>query len=190
MSFLPKNYEQPSGKSNYMKLEDGDNKFRVLGSAIVGWEWWTEDKEGKRKPNRVKSQNDISDSDLDEINHQEAATNRTQLKHFWAFPVLDRKDKNIKILEITQSSIQSAINKHVKNEDWGDPKDYDFTITREGEKLNTKYSVIASPKTKLDEGVAQAYKDMNINLDALYNSDDPFAANIDLDEIDDNDCSR
>jgi hypothetical protein len=34
----------------------------------------------------------------------------------------------------------------IHNEDWGDPRDYNI-ITRKGEKLDTEYTVMASPKT-------------------------------------------
>ena len=49
--FLPENYKSPEG--NYMKLQDGENTFRVLSSAIVGWEYWNRD----NKP--VRSEKDF-----------------------------------------------------------------------------------------------------------------------------------
>jgi hypothetical protein len=41
--FLPTNYEVPVSDGNYMKLKIGENRFRVLSSAIVGYEYWTKD---------------------------------------------------------------------------------------------------------------------------------------------------
>ena len=49
MTFLNKDYEVPKSNSNYTKLQDGENTFRVLGSAIVGWQYWTKDKKPVRQ---------------------------------------------------------------------------------------------------------------------------------------------
>jgi len=45
-----------------------------------------------------------------------------QPKHFWAFIVKDLDDGEIKIMEITQSTIQGSIFALTKNVKWGDPK--------------------------------------------------------------------
>ena len=52
--FLPDGYETPVIPSNYMELEERKNAFRILSSAIVGYEWWVDAEEGSRKPIRVK----------------------------------------------------------------------------------------------------------------------------------------
>jgi hypothetical protein len=38
--FLPEGYEQPESGGNYMKLQDGENKIRILSKPIVGWMDW------------------------------------------------------------------------------------------------------------------------------------------------------
>ena len=61
MSFLPDNYSEPV-ESNYMSFEEGDNTFRVLDKATVGWEYWKETIiEGKKvnRPVRVKEHDSI-----------------------------------------------------------------------------------------------------------------------------------
>ena len=48
-NFLPENYKDPVIPGNYMRLEEGDNTFRVLSSAITGWIIWGDEvKEGKQ----------------------------------------------------------------------------------------------------------------------------------------------
>jgi hypothetical protein len=43
-SFLPDNYERPAASGgNYAKLEDGQNRFRFLSPAVVGWLYWNTD---------------------------------------------------------------------------------------------------------------------------------------------------
>ena len=51
--FLPDGYQTPEIPSNYMTLEEGQNSFRVLSSAIVGYKWWIEKGEEGRRPVRV-----------------------------------------------------------------------------------------------------------------------------------------
>lgn len=165
MSFLPKDYTVPS-ESNYMKLATGANKFRVLDSAIIGQEFWTV-KDGKRKPIRRRMGEAISPSEL---------MSDGNIKHFWAFPVWNYQAKKVQILELTQKTIMNSINALVQSEDWGDPKSFDIVITREGDGMDTEYHVMPSPKKELDPGIVQMYKDMNVDLDVLFEGGDPFAA--------------
>jgi len=153
--FLPASYELPTQNGNYMKFKQGDNNFRVLSSAIIGWIDWD-----NKKPIRTKE--------------KQEQIGENPPKHFWAFVVLDLDDNEVEILEVTQSTIQTAILALVKNEKWGDPKGYDLTVTRTGEDLLTKYTVVPSPHTKLDKEVEKTYKEMEINLEALYDGANPF----------------
>jgi len=172
MSFLQKGYKLPEQESNYCRLEEGDNIFRVLSSAITGWEWWIDDTEnkGKRKPVRVKSQKDVP------VEHAEA-------KHFWAFVVWNRNKEQVQILELTQRTIMTAIERLVDNEKWGSPKKYDLNVSRTGKELDTSYTTMPEPKEEIDPGVVQMYKDMNINLSALFEGKDPFKSEDDVSDV-------
>ena len=175
--FLPQGYDIPTQSSNYMKLQDGTNRFRVLASPIIGYEYWTEDSEGNRKPNRVPMDGKVPVAYAEET------------KHFWAMPVYDYADDQIKILEITQATIQKAIKALVADEDWGSPLNYDLTVSRTGQKLETKYQVQPKPAKELDKGIVEAYKAMHIDLTALYRGEDPFASkeeqSVDVNDIPD-----
>jgi hypothetical protein len=159
MTFLPPNYEAPEASSKYMKLKQGDNVFRVLGDAIIGWIDWDNKKpirtpHDQPKPKPVDPKNDV--------------------KHFWAFPVWDYEDKAIKVLEITQISIQNAINNYVADEAWGDPKNYDIVVKKVGEKMETKYAVMAKPPKEITTEISEAFKAVKIDLNLLFSGDDPF----------------
>jgi len=65
-------------------------------------------------------------------------------------------------MEITQSTIQGSIFALTKNVKWGDPKSYDLAVNKTGEKMETKYSVIPSPHSELDEETKTEYKEANI----------------------------
>lgn len=174
MSFLPTGEREPS-TSNYMRFEEGENTFRVLSSAITGWEYWKtvtgDDGKPVRKPFRVTSDVTVDINELEE----DPKTGKLQMpRYFWAFVVYNRRDERVQILEITQKKIQRSMRALVANEDWGDPKEYDITVTREGEGFDTEYNVMPKPKKKADSGLLQMATDMNINLSALYKGEDPF----------------
>jgi len=178
MSFLPKDYKEPS-VSNYMRLSDGENRFRVLSSAIVGMEYWKQVGES-RKPIRKRQGEAIPVGEL-EVNQNTQELEKP--KHFWAFVVYNYQEEAIQILEITQKTIQQAMSAYVNNPKWGDPKEYDFIITRTGEKFDTVYTVTVDPKETLNKGITQLYKDMNIDLDQLFLGGDPFNTQSESDKV-------
>lgn len=179
MSFLPDGYEVPSTEGNYMKFKKGENKFRILSSPIIGFEYWIEEG-GKKKPIRKRSNEDIVLAEVPEPD---------KIRHFWAMVVFDHSDEKVKILEVTQKIVLKALTALAKDEDWGDPKGdkgYDIVVTREGEDLQTSYSVSPKPRKPLKDGVMELYKNMNINLDGLFDGKDPFQTaeeEVDVDEI-------
>lgn len=160
-NFLPENYEVPATIGNYMKFEKGDNLFRVLSSAIIGWEYWNVDD----KPVRLKAKPDQMPLDMRADD---------KLKHFWAFVVWNYKFNKIQILEVTQKSVQDEIMKLVNDVDWGSPKNYDLKVTRTGDKLETKYQVTQKPHTPLKDEVKEALANTPVDLTNLFNGEDPF----------------
>jgi hypothetical protein len=176
--FLPQGYEPPVSTGNYMRLEDGENTFRILSSAIIGYEYWIDytNEEGKasRKPIRKKMDEKIDISQVPEPD---------KIKHFWAFVVYNEDIEKIQILEITQKTIQKDIRALTNNKNWGDPKEYSICITKTGKELETKYSTMGIPPKLLDKSILDQYKEMNINLDALWTGDDPFENKINIEEV-------
>lgn len=163
--FLDANYEVPQKSGNYMKFQDGENRFRVLSSPILGWETWSTGQDGTRKPIRRPMDKPFS---LVEIEDEE------NVKHFWAMPVWNYAEEKIQILEVTQKGIQKSIRALSRDEDWGSPVNYDIVVTKSGQKLETEYEVKPKPAKKLDPGITQLYTDTFIDLKALYRGDDPF----------------
>lgn len=178
--FLPDGYKEVSG---YMKFEDGANRFRILSSAIVGYEYWNEDKDGNRKPIRKHLDEDLIMSEIQEPD---------KVKKFWAFIVWNYKDEAIQILEITQNSIKKALQALINNKKWGSPVDsYDIVITREGTGLGTKYTVQPDPKEATAKTITEAKKAKFVDLEALFRGEDPFLSTkkeepeeVNIDDID------
>lgn len=151
--FLPKDYIPPRGSSGFMKLEKGTNKFLILASALIGWEYWN--LEGK--PVRVKELPEHIPTDI-QIDDEGQPV---KIKHFWAFPVWNYEDERVQVLELTQVTIQREITALVHNEDWGSPVlTYAITVSREGERLDTVYTVTPSPVKDIPIEITNAWKEV------------------------------
>jgi hypothetical protein len=170
MGFLPQNYEPPQS-GNYMKLVLGDNRFRVLGPAIVGNMFWTTDNSGGRKPVRRRPHEKIEPHELgvDKEGKPERA------KHFWAMPVWNCSSKQVQILELTQATVREAIAALYNSEDWGDPTGYDIIIKKAGSGLDTEYSVIPGKQSPVAKDIAAEFARLAPDMEALYEGGDPLA---------------
>lgn len=157
--FLPTGYEAPVSQGNYFKLKKGANSFRVLGSAVVGYEYWN--KENKPVRGKVLWEDVPSDARLND-------DGQFNPKHFWAFPVWNYEAKKIQIMEITQKTIMESIKSLTLNPKWGSPTGYDITVTAVGDGLEREYSTMPEPHTQAPNVSAQ------VNLEALFTGEDPF----------------
>ena len=170
-SFLPAGYQAPtgggSGSGKYLRLKDGTTKIRVLSpSPALGWEYWNTS--GKPVRLRDKPLRDPVDIRLDDSGKAE------KVKHFWAMAVWDYESEEIKILQVTQATVQNGISILCQDEDWGHPTGYDLKITKTGKSLETKYSVVAANKGPISKAIREKWEANPVNLDALFEGADPF----------------
>lgn len=178
MNFLPKKYEVPAGPSNYLRFEQGENKFRILASPVLGLVGWKKNDKGENRPVRVPHGESMP---VDKVDNPE------EVRHFWAMPVWNFKTESVQVLEITQKTIQRTLRALSRDEEWGSPLEYSLSVVREGEGMKTEYQVIPSPPSKLTEKIKNAYKEVKIDLTALFRNEDPFGKDItanDLDKMD------
>ena len=173
MSFLPNNYKAPNlAQGRYTRFKQGPTRLRIIGdsergTAVFGWEGWVEDEEGKPSPRRFPM--------------SEKPTNglfRDKIKHFFAFLAWNCDESCLQICHVTQRGVQDSLKDFIKDADWGDLKNYDVVIDRQGEGLETSYSCIPKPKSPLDaEAVAVIAEELpKVNLAALFTNEDPFEA--------------
>lgn len=165
--FLTSDYKLPV-TSNYMKFMDGDNSFRVLSSAVTGYEVW----DTSNKP--IRSAEPFDDFPATAKVNKDG---NVEIKHFWAFAVYNYEAKRIQILELTQKGIMKYMQGLIKNPKWGSPKGYDITVTRSGSGFDTEYTTVASPHSVVDPEILEKYSKMKIDLSALFESLDPFKVN-------------
>ena len=162
-NFLPDEYEVPQKSGSYARFVEGENRFRILASPILGYENWVTDGAGNRKPVRYRM--DSVPMDIEEPE---------KVKHFWCMPIYNYNENKVQILEITQKGIQKSLRALAKDEDWGSPLGYDIVVTRTGKDLDTEYQVQPKPAKPLSKEIVEAYNAITINLEALYDGKDPF----------------
>lgn len=164
-SFFQEGYQVPtSGESRYMKFEQGTNKFRILTPPVMGYQYFTND----NKPNRSKERFESIPTDA------KLEDGKFKQSHFWAIKVYNYTNERIEILMVTQKGIQNAIVGYAQSEEYGDPREFDITVTRKGEKYETEYTVMPSPPKPLKPEVVEANNDTQVNLNALFSGDNPF----------------
>ena len=156
-----------SGGGKYMKLTQGANQFRIVGSFedgtnIQGMLGWGEDEEGKRKPFRWK------------VGEEAPRKFAEHPKQFFALLVWNYDEECLQVLELTQAKLRTEIVTLAKDEDWGDPRKYDLKIVRNGEGLETSYAMTPSPHKKRSDEINEAVKSTVVDMSALYRGEDPF----------------
>lgn len=167
ISFLPIDYEAPKTAGNFLnKFEQGTTRIRILSKIVPGWIDWTVDKKPVRYP-YVTGQ--PAPAVIDKSNP------KAKVKHFWLVIVWNYTAEKLQIAEITQAQIRKPIEDLSRDEDWGAPYFYDIKITREGEGLDTEYSVTPAKPTPLSPHIKEAFDKQPIWLEALLEAGDPFA---------------
>ena len=141
-----------SGGLFMKKLEQGENRMRILTKPIQGYVWWPE---GSNKPERAHGPTDIP-------------TGIKDAKYFWFLTIAINGE--VKFLELKQKTILSQIKSLSDNTEWGEVQDYDITITRSGQDLETQYTVVPNPKKAINADVAKQWADIK----ARYNPENLF----------------
>ena len=147
-------YEVPSDNS-FFSLKPGKNRLRLVTepSEVIQHETKTDGKWGTT---------DCKGTGC------ELCTKGLKLRYRFAYIAIDRKDEKLYVLEIGKSIFRQII-AYATDEEYGDPKQYDLTIDKEGEKLNTQYKVIASPKkSPLTEEELKLIKETELTIDSAY----------------------
>lgn len=155
--FAPKDYKLPEGNS-FMKFVQGKNKFRIMSKLTTGYEYWNKD----NKPVRSR------EMPIDTSDGKEEEDGKVRVNHFWAVVVYNYATESLQLLEITQKGIQKYVLGLVNDPDWGAPQGYDLVVTREGDGLNTKYTVAANPHKEMDPEIVAEYEASGLTAESLF----------------------
>ena len=138
MTFLDNIERAPDsggGSGNYVKLQQGKNTFRIVGSQadngfINGMLGWATNEDGGRKPYRWK------------VGEEAPRKFEDKPKEFFAMKVYSYAEDRVQVLEITQKILKDTLYSYCQDPDWGDPRKYDIDIIRmvKGWRLPTRWS--------------------------------------------------
>lgn len=182
-SFLPtptESFQIPTKASQFMKLEQGENEFRILSSLVEGFVFFTEDNKPIRrrierdKDGAVIKSSEFSREELIQLKARKEKGVIESPKYFWLFLVYNVKLKKFQVLELTQQKVIKTMTEYLKKEDWSEPSTYNFTITKTGSSLDTSYTVTTSVPKKLPQEVLDTLEGLVYNLDNIFEGGYPF----------------
>ena len=130
-----------SSDSNFLKLEAGENKVRIVSAPIAQWTAFVDGKPKKFLTEEAANK------------HNKTADKEQKANKRYAMWVIDRKTNEILLAEFSKS-IMKTIMAFANDSDIGFERlpPYDIKITKEGSGLETRYSVInLQPKELTDE---------------------------------------
>lgn len=161
----------PQEPSNYLKLDFGDNRVRILSEAIEGYEWFQVNEEGKNKPVRVRTLKEVPAEYLN------ATDWRNKAKYFVAFKVFNHQTNTVQIMELTQTGVIQMLESLEYDKGWGDIREYDINIRKDKtgqEAKDVEYTVVPQRNDLMDEGKFKFAESITVNLEKLYEGGDPF----------------
>lgn len=151
---IPKNTTVPKSAGKFMKLELGENNFRVLSDVRIGYEGWKDE-----KPFRHEGNECFITPDMVEINK---LSKKPAINYFWVMAVWNYQTEQVQALEITQKTVMNPLLSLEENKKWGDIKNYDLTVYRKVEGDKTTFTTQPNPKEALTDEILQAYADSDI----------------------------
>ena len=162
---LPQNVQIPKS-SQFSKLQDGMNRFRFLSDVVTGWEGWKNNKPFRHEGDTCR----IKPEDVD-LNQN----GNPNINYFWAMVVWDYREKRVSILELTQKTIMTPFYELEQNEDWGDLKKYDITISKKKEGGKTTYIVQPIPHKPITTEIENAFLESKVDLRKLFDGKYPMS---------------
>lgn len=178
--FLAENFQTPEKNSQFMKFEQGQNKFRILSNLVEGFVVFTqENKPVRKKIVRDEAGNIVRHSyfgkeELAAFNVKVKDGKPEDPKYFWLVLVYNHSKKAFQALEITQRTIINSMKEYLQQEDWSDPATYDFVVSKKGESLLTEYSVSTSLPKSLPEDALEELETLEYDLDAVFHNEYPL----------------
>ena len=154
------NSADSGGKSDFMRLEDGENLVRVMGNPVQFYvHWVTTPDGGKRKINSPVDTPEL-------VRRLEDVGFRRQAR--WLIKVLDRTDDEFRILEVGPQ-IYNGIKALYNNARWGKVTAYDVSVNKGPKGSQPLYSITPNPKEPLASDMKDSFVAFNdrVNVEKL-----------------------
>lgn len=172
------------GDDRYLnKFENDVTKVRVMDVPITGYQWWVKaEGQDHNVPVRVKEAPEEVPANAEPDNYG------NYVKYFESFIIWNYDTKNIQIMQVVQTTIQDGMMK--LDMDFDDLRNYDIKINKEKKGERIKYSVSPTKPSDIPLEAAEAFESNPVNLNALYDGEDPFASKgteeVSVDDVDEN----
>lgn len=152
--------DSSSGKSDFMRLEEGENTVRVMSNPIQFYIHWCTGPDGNKRKFNSPANDAAMLRRLEDSGFKRTAR--------WFVKVLDRRDNQFKALEIGPQVFNGIKSLH-GNKRWGKVTGYDITITRAPKGTQPLYSVTPNPHEALPSELKAKFQDFNdrMNLDKV-----------------------
>ncbi len=147
-------------KSDFMRLEEGENTVRVMGNPVQFYIHWVVTPDGSRR----KVNSPVDHPEL--VRRLEDSGFRRQPR--WLIKVLDRTDDEFRILEVGPQ-IYNGVKALYNNSRWGKVTAYDLTVSKGPKGSQPLYSVTPNPKEPLSSDFKARFVDFNdrVNVEKL-----------------------
>lgn len=140
------------GKSDYMRLEEGENTVRIMGNPVQFYIHWVVGSDGQKG----KINSPVNNPEL--VSRLEDSGFKRQAR--WLIKVLDRSDDTFRLLEVGPQ-IYNGIKALYNNKRWGKVTQYDITILRGPKGQQPLYSVQPNPKESLSSEFKSKFMEFN-----------------------------
>jgi hypothetical protein len=165
-SFIPNDYEAPTGGGGFTKLKAGDNKMRILSSPLMLWVTWAD-----KKVTRIQYKGTANKP-------AKPAIEGASVKHAWGLVIWNYETESIEVFELDKQAIIAALTTYGKDADWGHPKEYDIIINKKGSGMDTEYTFIAKPAKPASDQIVDEYIANPVDLgQLLVEGGNPFLSN-------------
>ena len=175
------------GYLNPSKIQSGSSvRFALLSDQpLEFYECWGEAADGSVKPFRFAedpSADDISTEMGDDYTRRQNrdGTAPEPVKFAIAAPVYNFETEGVQIMQLTQKSIIRELDGISQMEDYANLLEHDFVLGKEGNGLNTEYSLRPVPRKKgSDKAIGGAWteaQESGFDIGRLLTGENPFKA--------------
>ena len=151
------------GYLNPSKIQSGNSvRFALLNDQpLEFYECWGEDASGKPQPFRFAQDPSSEDIETEMGSDYSRRMNREgtapeAVKFAIAAPVYNYETEAVQILQLSQKSIISELDGISQMEDYANLLEHDFVLGKEGNGLDTKYSLRPVPRKKDSDKIIEA----------------------------------
>ena len=169
---IQKDAESSGGKYLNPSKFTKTKRLRIFGEAISGYEIWTEDPENPDK--YICNRYELKPKELPEGVRVDQYGKTEGFKRFVSLIVWDYDEEDFKILSMTQKTLYGRLILLTKDEDWGEPDQYDIKIDKKGEGKKTEYNLNPVSKKAVSPDIQEKFEELVCDLPKMFDNKDPW----------------